>query len=210
MKLIVFDFDGTLADVNPVLEIIARQAAEKFHLTDITPERLKKARNMTAEEIIHEFRIPFFMVPAIATYVKYQQKQMVDRIQPVSGIENVLRSLSQKGYNLGIITSNNADTVTDFVKSHTIDLFSFIHSELNLFGKHKALRHLMEDKQIKTYEMVYIGDEVRDIEACQKVGVPIISVTWGFNGKRILKKYKPDYLVDKPEEIISLITEIKK
>jgi phosphoglycolate phosphatase len=133
---------------------------------------------------------------------------MVDRIQPVSGIENLLRNLSQKGYILGIITSNNADTVTDFVKSHNIDVFSFIHSELNLFGKHKALRHLMEDKQIKTYEMIYIGDEVRDIEACKKVGVPIISVTWGFNGKRILKKYKPDYLVDKPEEILEVIQKI--
>lgn len=209
MKLIVFDFDGTLADIQPVLKLIADQASKKFHLQEITPERLHKARNMTAHEIMDEFHIPFFLVPAIAAYVKYQQKQMIEKINPVKGIKTVLTQLHKKGYTLGILTSNNKETVQDFVINHDMNVFSFIHSELNLFGKDTALHHLLEKQKIGPHDMIYIGDEVRDIEACKKVGVPIISVTWGFNGKRILKKYRPDYLVDTTEEILSIIESLK-
>jgi phosphoglycolate phosphatase-like HAD superfamily hydrolase len=35
--------------------------------------------------------------------------------------------------------------------------------------------------------------------------MPIISVTWGFNGKQLLEKSKPNYLVDTPKEITKII-----
>ena len=45
-------------------------------------------------------------------------------------------------------------------------------------------------------ETLYIGDEVRDIDACRKTGIRIISVTWGFNSKEALCRKNPDFLVD--------------
>lgn len=210
VKYIVFDFDGTIADIKPIIHLLSNQASEKFHLQDITPEKIHKARNMSPREIMVYFHIPFFLIPPLAAYVKFQQKQMIDHIPPVKGIEDLLCNLSKKTYQLGIVTSNNTETVSQFLNKHTITLFSFIHSELNLFGKHKALQNLMTGKKISSDQIIYIGDEVRDIQACKKIGIPIISVTWGFNGRRILKKHNPDYLVDKPEEIEDILAEIEK
>jgi phosphoglycolate phosphatase-like HAD superfamily hydrolase len=54
-------------------------------------------------------------------------------------------------------------------------------------------------------EVIYVGDEIRDIEAAKRSKIPVISVTWGFNGTAILQQYQPDYLVHKPQEIIQLL-----
>lgn len=54
---------------------------------------------------------------------------------------------------------------------------------------------------------MYVGDEVRDIEACQKVGIKIAAVTWGLNTKEALERYHPDSLIDKPQQLLDLVNE---
>ena len=68
----------------------------------------------------------------------------------------------------------------------------------NIFGKDKLLRKMGR-------QFVYVGDEVRDVEACKKAGVKMIGVTWGFNTKEALKKAGADYLVDNRTELRKLL-----
>jgi phosphoglycolate phosphatase-like HAD superfamily hydrolase len=84
-------------------------------------------------------------------------------------------------------------------------MFSFIHSELNLFGKSGALDKMLKKYKLHKPDVLYVGDEVRDIEACKKVGVDIVSVTWGFNSREVLEKYQPNKLVGTPEELLQCI-----
>ena len=55
--------------------------------------------------------------------------------------------------------------------------------------------------------MLYIGDELRDVKASQKAGVPIAAVTWGFNSKESLAACSPDYLFDSPADFLRLLSE---
>ena len=68
----------------------------------------------------------------------------------------------------------------------------------------------MEKHNLKPQEIIYVGDEVRDIQACKKIGVKIIAVSWGYNSKEILDREKPDYLVNKPIEIPKILKNIKR
>ena len=52
---------------------------------------------------------------------------------------------------------------------------------------------------------LYVGDETRDIEAAQKAGVSIAAVTWGYNSAEVLRRFSPDYLVNRPDELLSLM-----
>jgi phosphoglycolate phosphatase len=52
---------------------------------------------------------------------------------------------------------------------------------------------------------LYVGDEVRDIQACKKSFVKIIAVTWGFDIPDVLKSHNPDFLVSTPKEILDII-----
>ena len=63
----------------------------------------------------------------------------------------------------------------------------------------------MKKYNIKPNEILYVRDEVRDIVACQRIGVDIVAVTYGFNSKELLKKYEPTYLVDSLDDINYII-----
>ena len=49
--------------------------------------------------------------------------------------------------------------------------------------------------------MIYVGDEVRDIEASQSARVASIAVTWGFNSRDILSEAKPSFLAHSPSDL---------
>ena len=84
----------------------------------------------------------------------------------------------------------------DGTLADTFDLIFAITNRLSVeFGYKKA----------KAEEIVYIGDEIRDINAAKKAKVKVIAVTWGFNSKEVLSEYQPDALVDQPQELIEVI-----
>jgi phosphoglycolate phosphatase-like HAD superfamily hydrolase len=83
--------------------------------------------------------------------------------------------------------------------------FDFIHSATNLFGKHRVLRHLLRKQRLSAKEVFYVGDEARDIEASKKCGIPVVAVGWGFQSIRKLRSMNPDYLAQKPSDIVKFV-----
>lgn len=75
----------------------------------------------------------------------------------------------------------------------------------SLFGKGSAIKKICKIRGIKTNEVLYIGDEVRDIISTKKIGSKIMSVSWGYNAKERLIKEKPDWIADKPSDILKII-----
>jgi phosphoglycolate phosphatase len=57
-------------------------------------------------------------------------------------------------------------------------------------------------------DVVYIGDEYRDILACKKSKIKIISVTWGFDSRDLLVSGNPDFIVDSPVELLNVIANL--
>lgn len=201
---IIFDFDGTIADSYLVTFQIYNALAKKHKLKHIPKQDLPILRTMKPFELLAYFKIPFHLIPFLLIEGKSMFKSFVDDLQPIEGIPAVLKKLS-KNYQLGILTSNNKENVEAFLKRHKLELFAFIHSEKNLFGKDKALNHLVEQMNLNKDKTIYVGDEVRDIEGCKRAEIPIISVSWGFNEKGILEKQKPSYLIEHPEELLNIL-----
>jgi phosphoglycolate phosphatase len=60
-------------------------------------------------------------------------------------------------------------------------------------------------KVTKTEEVLYIGDSGVDMQTAQNAGVEACGVTWGFRPRAELMELSPKYIVDKAEEISSII-----
>lgn len=117
------------------------------------------------------------------------------------GLEPVIKQLAED-HVLYVVSSNGIGIISSFLERNKIDqYFSNIYGNVGLFSKAQAIKRVMKREQFEASKSIYIGDEVRDIEAAKKIGMPIISVTWGYNGKEILRKYQPDYLVDSPRAL---------
>ena len=67
----------------------------------------------------------------------------------------------------------------------------------------------MKENQLNPSEIIYVGDQVRDISACRKINCKIIAVSWGYNSKSRLIKGNPDFLVDKPKDILQIVKKLK-
>ncbi len=197
MRYLIFDFDGTLADSLPVIIEIA----EDMLGIEITQNDIDRYRNMTAKQILKEARIPLYRVPRLLVRGKALMSSRVNEVVMFKGLEPVIKQLAED-HVLYVVSSNGIGIISSFLERNKIDqYFSNIYGNVGLFSKAQAIKRVMKREQFEASKSIYIGDEVRDIEAAKKIGMPIISVTWGYNGKEILRKYQPDYLVDSPRAL---------
>jgi HAD superfamily hydrolase (TIGR01549 family) len=120
-------------------------------------------------------------------------------------MKETLEQLKKENIKLGIISSNNEINIKKFLLNNDIDDFSFIHCEMNIFGKAPVISHALKKYSLHKENTLYVGDEVRDIEACKKAGLDIAAVTWGFNSKNILKKHKPTFSIESPLQLLDFI-----
>ena len=204
--MIIFDFDGTLADSIGLGFDLVNSHAEELGYKRVEREQ---GMELSALEIMKEAHISFFKLPRLVIYFKKLLNESFNNVTIIDGAVQLLSKLKAEGHKLGIITTNSADCVSNFLKKNNLDdYFSYMKTDVAMFGKIKALKQAK--KQLKT-DLVYVGDEIRDIEACKVAGVPIVSVPFGFNSARVLEKKNPGLVAKNYDEAYELIcSQIKR
>ncbi|MFH1823814.1 MAG: HAD-IA family hydrolase [Candidatus Firestonebacteria bacterium] len=204
-KVVIFDFDGTLADTLPCALSIINRLSHSFGYKKIIGKNVDILRNKRAEEILEYLGIPLTKLYFMVRKVKTELNKKIEFLKPTVPIRKVLLNLKKNGYRLGILTSNSKDNVSKFLKRNSLDFFDFIYSESSIFGKSKVITGLLKNQNLKSEQVVYIGDETRDIDAAKRTKINIIAVSWGLNSKQILKELKPDFLISKPQELMEIL-----
>jgi phosphoglycolate phosphatase len=198
IKYIVFDFDGTLADTFDVIKNIAMNESSEH---DIDVELFKSEG---AKGMLKMLNIPRWKIPGMILNVTNKLRNSKN-IKLFPGIVDLLINL-KKDYKIGILSSNSKEIINDTLKEYDIEnLFEFVYSESSLFGKHSVLKRMCSKHNIDPLEVIYVGDEDRDIIAAKKANLKTIAVTWGFNSNEKLSKESPDYLVDSPMQILEAL-----
>src|SRR5581483_302213 len=113
-------------------------------------------------------------------------------------------TLKERGYKLGIVTTNSEENVHAFLTKHRMDYFNYFQTGIGLFGKARAIKKLISREDLADYELAFVGDEIRDIEAAKKNNVKVIGVTWGVNSREGLESAEPDAIVDKAKELLKI------
>ena len=201
---LIFDFDGTIADsFEKTLGAIIK-ISKDFGIGEISEKDIGLYRSGGAKEIIKKAKVPIHKIPFLIKRGQEEVSKVIGSIKPFRGMVEVISDLKRSGLKLGILTTNTADNVNQFLKNNKIENFDLIYSGSSVFGKGKVLRRLIKDKELDKEKTVYVGDEIRDIEAAKEVGMKSVAVTWGFNMKKLLLKAKPDWLIENPEELLKI------
>lgn len=205
MKHIIFDFDGTLADSLPVVIEIAREVVPKLDLSD---QEIAQLRNMSAREVIKYSGIPYWRLLRLLMKGKKLLSARLDELQIFPGIAEVLKQLHAKGFQVAVVSSNTEENIRKVLHREKIESYvAGVYGNLGLFNKSRAFKAVLRDQRAQAHDAIYVGDEVRDIEAAKRGHIPVISVTWGYNGEDVLKKNQPTYLAHTPQELLKIITE---
>ena len=202
-SIIIFDFDGTIADtISAGFEII-NSHAEKYGY-----KRLDGDINthFSALQLVKLAEIKFWKLPYLIYQLKKKLSEKADEIQLLPEAKELIMKLSDAGHELGILTSNSFKNVKAFLKKYELDsYFIYTRTDVSLFGKRKALA---KTKKLLNKKIIYIGDELRDIEACRKNNIPIVSITWGLNSYEALEEHNTGFVAKNADEAYSLIEKI--
>ncbi|NQX02709.1 HAD-IA family hydrolase [bacterium] len=207
-KSLVFDFDGTIADTLGETRLIFNRLAPDYGIRQVAEHELDHLRHLSLKELLEHLKIPKRRVPALITRGTGMMRGNIAQLQLIDGIAEVLVELRRHVGSFGILTSNTTANVDLFLRTHGLrDQFDFISSTSKLTGKAKHLRAICKTFSLRPEELLYIGDELRDVKAAQKAGIPIAAVTWGFNSRESLAASKPNYLFDRPADFLRLLVQ---
>ena len=203
-KLVVWDFDGTLADSVPTAAAIFNRLAPEMGFKPI--EDLTAARSLSTRQFLKQHGISLWRLPKLVRRYQAAAAEEADRLKLVAGVPDVLAALASAGVRLGVLSSNREDNIRRCLRANGAEQhFAFVVGYPRLFGKGKALKRILRAERLTRADVLYIGDELRDVEAAKKAGVKVAAVAWGFHTAELLRSGGPDYVVRDVSELMGVV-----
>jgi phosphoglycolate phosphatase len=209
-RVFIFDFDGTIADTHRFIVDISNRLAEEFNYNVIAPEEVEQLKDKTSREIIRYLQVPIFKIPAILSKAKKELYEGIAGIKPIAGLKEILQLLDDDDVKMGILSSNATQNISTFLRNNDLEVFDFVDSTVKVWTKNTSLQKLIDRYGFQPEQIIYIGDEVRDIEAAKKLRIKVAAVTWGYNSTKALAEHKPDFLIHTPQELYELCKAFSK
>ncbi|NDP22019.1 MAG: HAD family hydrolase [Paludibacter sp.] len=214
-SLLIFDLDGTLLDTVtdlaastnyaltqcnfPTHELSAYKLFIGNGINNLFERALPKGEK-TAENI-WEMRKHF---------LEFYGEHSTELTVPFPGISELLQKLQSAGFKLAV-ASNKYQQGTETLIQRFFPEIQFTA----VFGQREGIpvkpdptivHDILAIAMVQPSEVMYIGDSGVDMQTANNAGVDAIGVTWGFRPKAELEAFHPNYLVDKAEEILRIVS----
>lgn len=204
-QLVIFDFDGTLADSFPWFVGIVNQVADKYRFKRIADHEIDTLRSYDAKHLMRRLDVSWWKMPLIARHVRSRMAQDIDRISLFEGVSDVLRHLSRSGVTLAVVSSNSEANVRRVLGPEMAALIAHYGCGASLFGKQAKFREILAKTGIPRERTLCIGDETRDILAAKSENLACGAVTWGFATVDALRAHDPNALFASVDGILEAV-----
>jgi phosphoglycolate phosphatase len=209
IKLLIFDFDGTLVDTREVIYDLVERSIEKFNYSIEHKLIQDGLSNQTLKEFLPLLGIKDKDVDRIINHSNLEQINHVPHIEGTRTLKSLKRINKRK-----IVISNNlSEFIKSVFKSLGIDFFDEIYGEDSFEkGKPHKIKEIMRRDNLKPGEIIYIGDRERDIKVARSVGCfsAIICNKHSWGDKKEILKSKPDFIISSLSQIDEIVKKIDK
>lgn len=202
MKLLLFDFDGVIADSLDVVYNIESEVLAGQGLKIKSKDDFLKLYKKNWYESVKELGLSDEELKKVISETAGKLTEAYSDAEPFSGIKDALRKLKKK-HKVVIITSSPGSSVEGYLKKNSFPAFEVLGAEQET-SKVKKI-NLMKRKYPKA-EIYYIGDTAGDIKEGETANVKTVAVVWGYHKKKTLLSENPDFIVNNPEELLELFT----
>jgi phosphoglycolate phosphatase len=208
MALIIFDYDGVLADTLDDLLQFGQEACNQLGVKHVvTKDDLNDLEVMSFATYGRACEVPEHLVDE---FVKICLNCFAEKKSPpaiFSGLRSVITYLAVN-HRIAIVTTNSSQIVNAFLVKHGLEsLIHAVYGVDTLGSKAQkiamARNRLLENREQQLVFMV--GDSLSDVQSAKEAAVTSIAVTWGHQSLENLLRAKPDFVVSSPHDLIQII-----
>ena len=199
-ELVIFDFDGTLADSLEWTMRTLNRVAVKHRYRQVSDEEIAMLRGRNNREIVKYLGVSKWRLPFIARDVRRLYAEALDEISLFHGISDMLSDLSAGGTRVAVVSSNSEVNIRRVLGPSQTFVTTFVGGA-SLFGKAAKLRGVVRKLGHEPRNVLAVGDEVRDIEAARSAGLPCAAVAWGSATPDLLRMSSPSLFFESVGEM---------
>lgn len=203
MKLLLFDFDGVLVESLEIYEKIVTACLQK----------ISRPLIINHNEFLELFNDNFYESLAkkgvdLKDFMEKSGDMLFgvnyEKMKPVTAMLPVVAEL-QKENILLVISSNDSGTIQE-----ALDHFGYSEYFREVLGsdfmlsKKDKMTFAFDKYRVSAENIYYIGDTAGDIVEGKAAGVKTVGVTWGWHSKEKMAAVRPDYLFNRPEDLLQL------
>ncbi|MBQ9960907.1 MAG: HAD-IIIA family hydrolase [Firmicutes bacterium] len=214
VNTVIFDFDGTLIDTNDVILASWQHTYRHFLGHDVSVEHITKT---FGEPLMKTLAREFPDVPpqeSAEVYRTYQRKMAADMVKLFPGVVEMLQTVKDRGYKIGIVTSRTKESTMNYLEMFNIGGFfdGLVSCDDTSIHKPNPEPLLMglEKLGASAEESIMVGDSIFDIKCANNAGVKSVLVDWRVaSDNENLSQCQIDYKITAPLELIKVLEEVK-
>ena len=214
---VLFDLDGTVVDTVDLIRqsfryatrrVLQRELPDREIMAHVGQPLMAQMQQLSAEHAQELYDV----------YREHNHRVHDQLIRSYEGVEAALQALRAAGRRLGLVTSKSTDTTDMAFRAVGLrDLFDVVVTASDT-EVHKpspeplllCLRRLTApapDALLDPSAAIYVGDSPYDIQAGKAAGMATAAVTWGIFAREDLQRADPDFVLERPEDIVSVCLE---
>lgn len=223
--IIIFDLDGTLintiSDLGQACNHALAACGYPTHKIEDYPRLVGNGINKLIERALPKEHQKEETVLQVREYfVPYYDEHNCDLTHPYEGIPELLHALKAAGHQLAV-ASNKYQAATEKIVAQLFPgIFDIVLGERENVARKPdpqivwdvvgSLEARGDEAMRRLGDVLYVGDSLVDANTARAAGCTLVLCKWGFEAAEKLAAFQPDYLIEKPEEIIKIVHSFEK
>lgn len=196
IKVVAFDFDGTIADTIPMCIETLKKSVSPYAGHDLTNHEILQTFGLNETGMVKAV-IKDNWKSALQDFYFYYEKMHDSCMEPFPGICDLIKYLKDKDIIVALITGKGQRSCEISLKKLGMDHYfsDIMVGDEKRFNKTDSIIKLLKKYSIKNNEFYYVGDALSDVTACKEADATCLSAAWSNSvDLKELKKINPTYI----------------
>jgi len=204
-KLVIFDFDGTLADSFRWFVNTINSVAKRFRFKPLDLKRLEEFRGCSARQMMAHAELSMWKLPRVTREMRRLMTERIDEIRLFDGVGTVLKNLDAARVNVAVVTTNAKENVLRVMGADNAALVGHFGCGASLFGKRAKFKAAVMASGVAPEDVLCVGDEIRDAEMAAALGLDFAGVSWGYTRPDVLQRYSKIPVLTQMQDLLNMV-----